>query len=80
MLKKIVIVRPELCVGCMQCMIRCAQAHSRGKDLARAIAFVAETPRGAHIVDLEVQPEAPLRDTAEDRQHLQLGEEGMPQS
>ena len=37
MLKKIVIVRPELCVGCMQCMIRCAQAHSRGKDLARAI-------------------------------------------
>ncbi|MGV0626532.1 SDR family oxidoreductase [Mycolicibacter minnesotensis] len=50
----------------------------RPQDLARAIAFVADTPRGAHIVDLEVQPEAPLRDTASDRQHLQLGEEGMP--
>ncbi|WP_409435333.1 SDR family oxidoreductase [Mycobacterium sp. SMC-14] len=50
----------------------------RPQDLARAIAFVAETPRGAHIVDMEVQPEAPLRDTASDRQNLQLGEEGMP--
>lgn len=50
----------------------------RPQDLARAIAFVAATPRGAHIVDMEVQPEAPLRDTASDRQHLQLGEEGMP--
>lgn len=50
----------------------------RPEDLARAIAFVAETPRGAHIVDMEVQPEAPLQDTASDRHHLQLGEEGMP--
>ncbi|ORV51831.1 short-chain dehydrogenase [Mycolicibacter engbaekii] len=50
----------------------------RPEDLARAIAFVAETPRGAHIVDMEVQPEAPLLDTASDRHHLQLGEEGMP--
>lgn len=50
----------------------------RAQDLARAIAFVAETPRGSHVVTLEVQPEAPLLDTAPDRQHLQLGEEGMP--
>ncbi|MEB3048227.1 SDR family oxidoreductase [Mycolicibacter sp. MYC123] len=50
----------------------------RPQDLARAIAFVAQTPRGAHIVDLEVQPEAPLSDAAADRQQLQLGEEGMP--
>ncbi|OMC16875.1 short-chain dehydrogenase [Mycolicibacter nonchromogenicus] len=50
----------------------------RPEDLARAIAFVAETPRGAHIVDMEVQPEAPLLETASDRHHLQLGEEGMP--
>lgn len=50
----------------------------RPQDLARAIAFVAETPRGAHVVDLQMQPEAPLSDTAAERQHLQLGEEGMP--
>lgn len=52
----------------------------RPQDLARAIAFVAETPRGSHVVNMELQPEAPLRDTASDRQHLQLGEEGMPKS
>lgn len=50
----------------------------RPADLARAIAFVAETPRGAHIVNMEVQPEAPLKDTATERQNLQLPEEGMP--
>ncbi|MBS9532502.1 SDR family oxidoreductase [Mycobacterium sp. M1] len=50
----------------------------RPADLARAIAFVAETPRGAHIVNMEVQPEAPLKDTASERQHLQLPDEGMP--
>ncbi|HEX7322474.1 MAG TPA: SDR family oxidoreductase [Mycobacterium sp.] len=50
----------------------------RPADIARAIAFVAETPRGSNIVNLEMQPEAPLADTAADRQHLQLREEGMP--
>lgn len=50
----------------------------RPADIARAIAFVAETPRGSHIVNVEVQPEAPLSDAATERQHLQLGEEGMP--
>ena len=32
----------------------------RASDLARAIAFVAETPRGGFVVSMEVQPEAPL--------------------
>lgn len=50
----------------------------RPSDLARAIAFVAETPRGSHIVDMELQPEAPLQDAPADRHELQLGEEGMP--
>jgi NADP-dependent 3-hydroxy acid dehydrogenase YdfG len=51
----------------------------RPRDIARAIAFVAETPRGSNIVTMEVQPEAPLKDAPADRQHLKLGEEGMPQ-
>jgi hypothetical protein len=45
--------------------------------LARAIAFVAETPRGGVIVNMELQPEAPLT-TAKERQQLKLGPEGMP--
>src|SRR6201986_3546153 len=49
----------------------------RAADLARALAFVAETPRGGFIANLEVQPEAPLA-VAKDRQQLALGEEGMP--
>ena len=34
----------------------------RAADLARAIAFVAETPRGGFVVSMELQPEAPLSD------------------
>jgi NADP-dependent 3-hydroxy acid dehydrogenase YdfG len=49
----------------------------RAADLARAITFVAETPRGGFIANMEVQPEAPLADN-KDRQKLALGEEGMP--
>ena len=49
----------------------------RADDLARAIAFVAETPRGGFIANMELQPEAPLADVT-DRQKLALGEEGMP--
>lgn len=49
----------------------------RADDLARAIAFVAETPRGGFIATMELQPEAPLSDV-KDRQKLALGEEGMP--
>lgn len=39
---KEVVVHPERCVGCMQCMAACAAAHSRSKNL-----FLAslETPR-----------------------------------
>ena len=37
MIQKTVIVRLERCVGCMQCMIRCAEAHSQSKTLAEAI-------------------------------------------
>ena len=49
----------------------------RPQDLARAIAFVAETPRGGFIANMELQPEAPLADK-KDRQKLALGEEGIP--
>lgn len=49
----------------------------RADDLARAITFVAETPRGHYIANMELQPEAPLAAT-KDRQKLALGEEGMP--
>lgn len=40
----------------------------RPADLARAITFVAETPRGGFIVSMEVQPEAPLAAVKEHRQ------------
>lgn len=49
----------------------------RASDLARAIAFVAETPRGGFVVNMELQPEAPLAEATEHRQ-LTLGEEGAP--
>jgi NADP-dependent 3-hydroxy acid dehydrogenase YdfG len=49
----------------------------RASDLARAIAFVAETPRGGFVVNMELQPEAPLADN-KGRQKLALGEEGIP--
>lgn len=32
----------------------------RASDVARAIAFVAETPRGGYVATMELQPEAPL--------------------
>jgi NAD(P)-dependent dehydrogenase (short-subunit alcohol dehydrogenase family) len=46
----------------------------RASDLARAIAFVAETPRGGYIVSMEVQPEAPLSSAPKERQQLQYPE------
>src|SRR5246127_1184249 len=52
----------------------------RAADLARAIAFVAEAPRGGFVGNMELQPEAPLTATKE-RQQLKLDEkarkEGM---
>lgn len=50
----------------------------RASDIARAVAFVAGQPRGCHITNIEVNPEAPLKDAPAERQSLQLGEEGMP--
>ena len=50
----------------------------RPADLARAIAFVAETPRGGFIANMELQPEAPLANAPKERQQLKLGPEGMP--
>jgi NAD(P)-dependent dehydrogenase (short-subunit alcohol dehydrogenase family) len=47
----------------------------RAADLARAIAFVAETPRGGFIVSMEVQPEAPLSGAPKERQQLKYPEE-----
>jgi carbon-monoxide dehydrogenase iron sulfur subunit len=38
---KEVVIHPERCVGCMQCMIACATAHSKSKEL---FAAVLETP------------------------------------
>ena len=46
----------------------------RASDLARAVAFVAETPRGGFIVSMEVQPEAPLANAPKDRQQLKYPE------
>jgi len=43
----------------------------RAADLARAITFVAQTPRGGFIAELEIQPEAPLADVT-DRQKLRV--------
>jgi NAD(P)-dependent dehydrogenase (short-subunit alcohol dehydrogenase family) len=43
----------------------------RAADLARAITFVAQTPRGGFIAELEIQPEAPLSDIT-DRQKLRV--------
>jgi NAD(P)-dependent dehydrogenase (short-subunit alcohol dehydrogenase family) len=47
----------------------------RASDLARAIAFVAETPRGGFITSMEIQPEAPLTSAPAERQQLKYPEE-----
>lgn len=48
----------------------------RAADLARAITFVAETPRGGFIASMELQPEAPLA-AVTDRQQLKVDEEAL---
>lgn len=50
----------------------------RPADLARAITFVAETPRGGFVANMELQPEAPLTSAPKDRQQLKISDEGMP--
>jgi NAD(P)-dependent dehydrogenase (short-subunit alcohol dehydrogenase family) len=52
----------------------------RPGDIARAIAFVAEAPRGSIVVNMEIQPEAPLTDAPAERRELKLGEDGMPKT
>jgi NADP-dependent 3-hydroxy acid dehydrogenase YdfG len=49
----------------------------RAADLARAITFVAETPRGGFIANMELQPEAPLADVKA-RQQLKVDEGALP--
>jgi NAD(P)-dependent dehydrogenase (short-subunit alcohol dehydrogenase family) len=46
----------------------------RAADLARAIAFVAETPRGGFVASMELQPEAPLSSAPRERQQLKYPE------
>lgn len=47
----------------------------RASDLARAIAFVAETPRGGFVTSMELQPEAPLSSAPSERQQLKYPED-----
>ncbi len=46
---KTVIVRPERCVGCLQCRLNCAVEHSRTRNLAAAIGDGA-IRRGYHAL------------------------------
>jgi len=53
---KTVIVRPERCVGCLQCRLACAVEHSQSKDLVaalgeawRPVARIAVYPGGRHL-------------------------------
>ncbi len=48
----------------------------RAADLARAIAFVAETPRGGFIANMELQPEAPLADAPRNARSSHLAKRG----
>lgn len=70
---------PESIAPALEDWARWGQArHSyflRAADLARAIAFVAETPRGGFVVSMELQPEAPLSDAPKDRRQLSYPEE-----
>ena len=70
---------PESIAPALQDWAKWGQArHSyflRAADLARAIAFVAETPRGGFVVSMELQPEAPLSGAPRDRQQLKYPEE-----
>lgn len=53
---KTVIVRPERCVGCLQCRLACAVEHSQTKELVaalgeawRPVARIAVYPGGVHL-------------------------------
>lgn len=72
---------PETIAPALEDWAKWGQArHSyflRPEDLARAIAFVAETPRGGFITSIEVQPEAPLSNAPKERQQLKYPEEAL---
>ena len=69
---------PETIAPALEDWAKWGQArHSyflRASDLARAVAFVAETPRGGFVVSMELQPEAPLSDAPRERQQLKYPE------
>ncbi len=46
---KKVVVHPERCVGCMQCMVACATAHSRSGELFSAICEVPLPKPRIHV-------------------------------
>lgn len=46
---KTVVVHPQRCVGCMQCMSACAVAHSRGKTLYAAVTEEPRSPPRIHV-------------------------------
>ncbi|MBE0618461.1 MAG: 4Fe-4S binding protein [Proteobacteria bacterium] len=46
---KTVVVHPERCVGCMQCMSACAVAHSQGKTIYAAVAEEPRTSPRIHV-------------------------------
>jgi carbon-monoxide dehydrogenase iron sulfur subunit len=46
---KNVIVHPERCVGCMQCMLACAVAHSSSKQLYGALTEVPRPNARIHV-------------------------------
>ena len=46
---KEVVVHPERCVGCMQCMLACATAHSRSKSLFAAIGEIPLPKPRLHV-------------------------------
>ena len=70
---------PETIAPALEDWAKWGQArHSyflRAADLARAVVFVAETPRGGFVVSMELQPEAPLSDASKERQQLRYPEE-----
>ncbi|MHC1579729.1 MAG: 4Fe-4S dicluster domain-containing protein, partial [Candidatus Alkanophagales archaeon] len=40
-----VVVFPERCIGCMQCMFQCAVSHSKSKDLTAIFEELPPKPR-----------------------------------
>jgi hypothetical protein len=69
---------PEVIAGMLEDWAKWGQARHnfflRAADLARAIAFVADTPRGGFVASMEIQPEAPLVTAPKDRQELKIQE------